>query len=229
MWARRSPGSGLGVSSNGSAVGLDDHVVVAERVPLLEVHAGEGIVVALHGPRLRHRPIPLLVVLLRRLVRDRAACWAIRAERRAGLGRRSRARVRRELLRQRRPGDRGDPPAGGLALRRRPRSATTPTPSTRSSPSWSIAGSIELFGDGPFAWRIGSLVFGTLAILGMFALVRAAGGGPWTALGAARADGSGQPAARPRADRDARHLRRSRRCCGRRCSTCAGDRCSRGR
>jgi predicted membrane-bound dolichyl-phosphate-mannose-protein mannosyltransferase len=48
-----------------------------------------------------------------------------------------------------------------------------------------IAGSIELFGDGPFAWRLGSLVFGTLAIVGMFALVRAAGGGQWTALGAA--------------------------------------------
>ena len=48
-----------------------------------------------------------------------------------------------------------------------------------------IAGSIELFGDGPFAWRLGSLVFGTLAIVGMFALVRSAGGGPWTALGAA--------------------------------------------
>ncbi len=48
-----------------------------------------------------------------------------------------------------------------------------------------IAGSIELFGDGPFAWRLGSLLFGTLAIAGMFALVRSAGGGPWTALGAA--------------------------------------------
>jgi predicted membrane-bound dolichyl-phosphate-mannose-protein mannosyltransferase len=48
-----------------------------------------------------------------------------------------------------------------------------------------IAGSIELFGDGPFAWRLGSLLFGTLAIAGMFALVRSAGGGPWVALGAA--------------------------------------------
>src|SRR2546421_4120398 len=47
-----------------------------------------------------------------------------------------------------------------------------------------IAGSIELFGDGPFAWRLGSLVFGTLAILGMFTLARAAGLGPWGALGA---------------------------------------------
>jgi hypothetical protein len=48
-----------------------------------------------------------------------------------------------------------------------------------------IAGAIELFGDGPFAWRIGSVVFGSLAILGMFALVRAAGGEPPLALGAA--------------------------------------------
>ncbi|MEA2212223.1 MAG: dolichyl-phosphate-mannose-protein mannosyltransferase [Solirubrobacteraceae bacterium] len=47
-----------------------------------------------------------------------------------------------------------------------------------------MAGAIELFGDGPFAWRIGSLFAGSIAILGMFALVRAAGGGPWTAVGA---------------------------------------------
>jgi hypothetical protein len=47
-----------------------------------------------------------------------------------------------------------------------------------------MAGAIELFGDGPFAWRIGSLWAGSIAILGMFVLVRAAGGGPWTALGA---------------------------------------------
>jgi hypothetical protein len=48
-----------------------------------------------------------------------------------------------------------------------------------------MAGAIELFGDGPFAWRIGSLIFGTLAILGMYVLVRSAGGGPWSGLGAA--------------------------------------------
>jgi predicted membrane-bound dolichyl-phosphate-mannose-protein mannosyltransferase len=48
-----------------------------------------------------------------------------------------------------------------------------------------MAGSIELLGDGPPAWRLTSLVFGSLAILGMFALVRAADGGPWVALGAA--------------------------------------------
>jgi 4-amino-4-deoxy-L-arabinose transferase-like glycosyltransferase len=48
-----------------------------------------------------------------------------------------------------------------------------------------MAGSIELFGDGPFAWRLGSLLMGSVAILGMFALVRAAGGGSWAAVGAA--------------------------------------------
>jgi 4-amino-4-deoxy-L-arabinose transferase-like glycosyltransferase len=48
-----------------------------------------------------------------------------------------------------------------------------------------MAGAIELFGDGPFAWRIGSLIFGSIAILGMYALVRAAGGGRWLGLGAA--------------------------------------------
>src|SRR5579871_282530 len=48
-----------------------------------------------------------------------------------------------------------------------------------------VAGAIRLFGDGPFAWRIGSLVFGTLAILGMFALARAAGATRWAALLAA--------------------------------------------
>ncbi len=47
-----------------------------------------------------------------------------------------------------------------------------------------MAGAIELFGDGPLAWRIGSLFMGSIAILGMFALVRAAGGGRWIALGA---------------------------------------------
>jgi dolichyl-phosphate-mannose-protein mannosyltransferase len=48
-----------------------------------------------------------------------------------------------------------------------------------------VAASIELFGDGPFAWRLGSLVFGTIALLGMYALVRSAGAGRWSALGAA--------------------------------------------
>ena len=48
-----------------------------------------------------------------------------------------------------------------------------------------MAGSIKLLGDGPWAWRLGSLIFGTLALLGMYALVRAAGAGPWPAVGAA--------------------------------------------
>jgi hypothetical protein len=48
-----------------------------------------------------------------------------------------------------------------------------------------IAGSIDLLGDRPLAWRLGSIVFGTLAILGMFFLARSAGGGRWLALGAA--------------------------------------------
>ena len=48
-----------------------------------------------------------------------------------------------------------------------------------------MAGSIEAFGDNPFAWRLPSLLFGTIAILAMFALVRAAGGGDALALTAA--------------------------------------------
>jgi len=48
-----------------------------------------------------------------------------------------------------------------------------------------MAGSIELIGNGPWAWRLGSIVFGTLAILGMFALTCWGGGSRWLALGAA--------------------------------------------
>lgn len=47
-----------------------------------------------------------------------------------------------------------------------------------------VAGAIELFGDGPFAWRIGSVLFGSLAILGLYVLVRAVGGGRWLGVGA---------------------------------------------
>ncbi len=39
-----------------------------------------------------------------------------------------------------------------------------------------MAGSIELFGDDPLAWRLPSLLLGTVAILAMFALARSAGG-----------------------------------------------------
>ncbi|HEX3607638.1 MAG TPA: phospholipid carrier-dependent glycosyltransferase [Candidatus Dormibacteraeota bacterium] len=48
-----------------------------------------------------------------------------------------------------------------------------------------IALGMRLFGDGALGWRILPLVFGSLAILAMFWLVRAAGGGAWLALGAA--------------------------------------------
>ncbi len=48
-----------------------------------------------------------------------------------------------------------------------------------------MASSIELLGDNPWGWRLGSIVFGTLGLLGMFALVRWAGGTRWLALGAA--------------------------------------------
>ena len=48
-----------------------------------------------------------------------------------------------------------------------------------------IAGAIDLFGDGPFAWRIGSVLFGSLAILGMYALALASGAGRWGSLLAA--------------------------------------------
>lgn len=48
-----------------------------------------------------------------------------------------------------------------------------------------IAGSIELMGDNPWAWRLPSVLVGTLALLGVFALARAAGAGSWLAVGAA--------------------------------------------
>ena len=87
-----------------------------------------------------------------------------------------------------------------------------------------IAGSIELFGDGPFAWRIGSIVFGSLALLGCYALARAAGGGPLVGARSECADGRRQPADRPRTDRDARHLRARGDDLGGRRSICAGAR-----
>jgi dolichyl-phosphate-mannose--protein O-mannosyl transferase len=48
-----------------------------------------------------------------------------------------------------------------------------------------IAGLIELFGDGPFAWRIGSVLMGSLALLGIYVLARSCGAGRWPALAAA--------------------------------------------
>ena len=48
-----------------------------------------------------------------------------------------------------------------------------------------MAEAIEAFGDGPLAWRLPSILLGSLAILGMYFLVRSAGGGPWLSAGAA--------------------------------------------
>ncbi len=47
-----------------------------------------------------------------------------------------------------------------------------------------IAGFIELFGDDPAGWRIGSVLFGLIALIALYALVRAAGGSQWLAVGA---------------------------------------------
>src|SRR5947209_10961750 len=48
-----------------------------------------------------------------------------------------------------------------------------------------IAASIKLLGDNQWGWRIGSIIFGLIAIVAMYALVRSAGGSPWLAVGAA--------------------------------------------
>jgi 4-amino-4-deoxy-L-arabinose transferase-like glycosyltransferase len=48
-----------------------------------------------------------------------------------------------------------------------------------------IAVGIKLYGDNPFGWRFFPIVFGSLAILAIYWLVRAAGGGSWLAVGAA--------------------------------------------
>ncbi len=48
-----------------------------------------------------------------------------------------------------------------------------------------IAAGMKLYGDNPFGWRFFPIVFGTLAILAIYWLVRAAGGGSGLALGAA--------------------------------------------
>jgi 4-amino-4-deoxy-L-arabinose transferase-like glycosyltransferase len=47
-----------------------------------------------------------------------------------------------------------------------------------------MAGTIELFGDNPWGWRIGSVIFGLIALIAIYALVRAARGSPWLAAGA---------------------------------------------
>jgi dolichyl-phosphate-mannose-protein mannosyltransferase len=48
-----------------------------------------------------------------------------------------------------------------------------------------IVAGMRLFGDNPLGWRFFSLVFGSLAILLMYWVVRQAGGGRWLGVGAA--------------------------------------------
>jgi predicted membrane-bound dolichyl-phosphate-mannose-protein mannosyltransferase len=47
-----------------------------------------------------------------------------------------------------------------------------------------IAAGIKVFGDGPFGWRIGSILFSLIALAALYALVLAAGGTRWVAVGA---------------------------------------------
>ena len=48
-----------------------------------------------------------------------------------------------------------------------------------------VAGGIKLFGDNPWGWRLGSVIFGLIAIWGTYFLARSAGGGPWLSVGVA--------------------------------------------
>lgn len=47
-----------------------------------------------------------------------------------------------------------------------------------------IAAGIEIFGDNSTGWRAGSILFSLIALVALYALVRASGGGPWLAVGA---------------------------------------------
>jgi hypothetical protein len=76
-------------------------------------------------------------------------------------------------------------PGGQVSIYRNAPLGTDPNGEHPQGAKLVIAGAIKLFGNGPLAWRIGSVLFGSLAILGMYALVRFAGGGPWLAVGAA--------------------------------------------
>lgn len=46
-----------------------------------------------------------------------------------------------------------------------------------------IAGGIKLFGNGPWGWRLGSVLFSLIAMGAMYALVTGVGGSPWLAVG----------------------------------------------
>jgi len=47
-----------------------------------------------------------------------------------------------------------------------------------------IAGAIKLFGNNPYGWRLGSVLFGLIALIAMYYVVRGAGGSEWFAVGA---------------------------------------------
>ncbi|HEY7829675.1 MAG TPA: glycosyltransferase family 39 protein [Solirubrobacteraceae bacterium] len=47
-----------------------------------------------------------------------------------------------------------------------------------------IAAGIKVFGDNARGWRIGSVLFGLIGMVALFAMVRSAGGGAWLAVGA---------------------------------------------
>ena len=71
-----------------------------------------------------------------------------------------------------------------------------------------MAGGIELLGDNPWGWRIGSIIFGLIAIGAFYDLVRAAGGSPWLGVGAAAVMAAGQPDGHPRPNSHLGHLLR---------------------
>jgi len=48
-----------------------------------------------------------------------------------------------------------------------------------------VAAGMKLYGDNPVGWRFFPVIFGTLALVAVYWLVRVAGGGRWLALGAA--------------------------------------------
>ncbi|MHB8492004.1 MAG: glycosyltransferase family 39 protein [Solirubrobacteraceae bacterium] len=48
-----------------------------------------------------------------------------------------------------------------------------------------IAAGMDAFGDNPYGWRLPSILFGLIAIVALYALVRAAGGSGWMAAGTA--------------------------------------------
>ncbi len=46
-----------------------------------------------------------------------------------------------------------------------------------------IAGGIKVFGDTPWGWRLGSVLFGMIALVALYVLVLSLGGSPWLATG----------------------------------------------